>query len=78
MSQLHSTSGECVARYPQVAPVFWSFRIMVGLWFPAATGDADCALSRRCVAKSTSIAGAENGALEFAVAVDCGLKPGGL
>ncbi|MFP2048625.1 hypothetical protein ACLEBP_10355 [Escherichia coli] len=56
---------------PQVAPVFWSFRIMVVV-VPCCYCDADGALSlSSCVAKSTSMLGAENGALEFAAAVDC-------
>ncbi|BBU84904.1 hypothetical protein EIMP300_63040 [Escherichia coli] len=56
---------------PQVAPVFWSFRINGGLWFPAATGDADCACPDAAWQNRPASLGAENGALEFAAAVDC-------
>lgn len=42
-----------------------------GLWFPAATGDADCACPDAAWQNRPASLGAENGALEFAVAVDC-------
>ncbi len=42
-----------------------------GLWFPAATGDAYCACPDAAWQNRPASLGAENGALEFAVAVDC-------
>ncbi|STF32280.1 cytochrome bd-II oxidase subunit I [Escherichia coli] len=56
---------------PQVAPVFWSFRIMVGCGSLLLLVMADCACPDAAWQNRPASLGAENGALEFAVAVDC-------
>ncbi|STI86918.1 cytochrome bd-II oxidase subunit I [Escherichia coli] len=71
MSQAAQYQAAMRGAIPQVAPVFWSFRIMVGCGSLLLLVLLIALVQTLRGQNRPASLGAENGALEFAVAVDC-------